>query len=96
MRACVLLHCQEALFFWEDFPVVFFTLVIKTELNTVLVIGPAADHVVSGNIVYSPVHVCIFQRTSQEKAAVKRPLRVQLCFEVLQVIKASLPEEPQD
>ena len=61
MRPRVLLNCKEALFFWEDLPVVFFALVVKTEGNAVLVIGPAADHVVSGEVVDCPIHVSYFK-----------------------------------
>ena len=66
-RQGVLLNCKEALFFWEDLPVVFFALVVKTEGDAVSVIGPAADHVVSGKVVDCPIHVSYFKEHLREK-----------------------------
>ena len=74
MRPRVLLNCKEALFFWENLPVVVFTLVVETEGDAVLVIGPAADHVVSVEVVDSPIHVSCFKEHLREK-----PLLSGLC-----------------
>ena len=62
MRACVLLHWDVALVFWEDLPVIFLGLIIKTERDTGVVGIPDTDDIVSGHIVYSPMGHVVFSR----------------------------------
>ena len=65
-RPGVLLNCKEALFFWEDLPIVFLALIVKTIRDAIAVVFPAADHIVRCKVVYGPVHMMDLKYNQKE------------------------------